>query len=175
MCFGSRKSASIETLKHHAYLLKKYFKHQFLLMNDDFITHLYDCSQEEKLQLYHWCISLGFGIRDDSILAGAYEPRPYHTIEAPDFFDEMSPYAPADLELGHYWSYNRDNAKDGLVIMEAARRAHATFAGFHTYPQQWLADNYYVTEYLANRLVIGFFCAISNIIPMHIRVLVPFF
>ena len=62
---------------------------------------------------------------------------------------------------GHYWSYNRDNARDGLVIIEAARRGHATYAGFHTYPEEWLADNYYVTEYLANRL--GYWFTVNSV------------
>jgi len=152
VCFGTRKSASIETLKTHAYLHAKHFKNKFIIMNDDFITHLYDCTEEDKKELYDFCKSLGMGIRDDSIIAGDYIHRPYHTIEAPEMFDDLHIQAPVDLELGHYWSYNRDNAKDGLVIMEAARRAHATYAGFHTYPEDYLKDNYYVVEYLANRL-----------------------
>jgi len=161
VCFGSRKSAPIEVLKHHAYLHSKYFKNKFVIMNDDFITHLYDCTESEKQELYDWCVSLGMGIRDDSIIAGAYENRRYHTIDAVSMFDEMHLQAPVDLELGHYWSYNRDNARDGLVIIEAARRGHATYAGFHTYPEDWLNDNYYVTEYLANRL--GYWYTINSI------------
>mgnify|MGYP000020293420 FL=1 len=161
VCFGSRKSAPIEVLKEHAYIHKKHFKNKFVLMNDDFITHLYDCTEDQKQELLDWCISLGMGIRDDSIIAGAYEKRAYHTIEAPYMFDEMYKYAPVDLELGHYWSYNRDNAKDGLVIVEAARRGHATYAGFHTYPEDWLKDNYFVTEYLANRL--GYWYAVNSV------------
>lgn len=152
VCFGSRKSAPLNILKKHAYLHAKYFKNKFILMNDDFITHLYDCSEDDKKELYSCCKSLGMGIRDDSIVAGDYEHRPYHTIDAPEMFDDLYLQAPVDLELGHYWSYNRDNAKDGLVIIEAARRGHATFAGFHTYPEDYLRDNYYIVEYLANRL-----------------------
>ena len=53
---------------------------------------------------------------------------------------------------------------DGLVIIEAARRGHATYAGFHTYPEKWLSENYYVTEYLANRL--GYWFTVNNVSHM---------
>ncbi len=161
VCFGSRKSAPLSVLKQHAYLHVKHFRHTAVLMNDDFVTHMYDRPEQERQDLFLWCRSLGCGIRDDSIIAGPYESRAYHTIECPAMFDAMYTQAPVDVELGHYWSYNRDNARDGLVIIEAARRAHATFAGFHTYPEQWLADNYHVTEYLANRL--GYWYTVNRV------------
>lgn len=161
VCFGSRKSAPLNVLKQHAYLHAKYFKNKYIIMNDDFITHLYDRPDSEKRELFDTCKSLGMGIRDDSIIAGDYQNRAYHTIDKPEMFDDLHRFAPVDLELGHYWSYNRDNARDGLVIIEAARRGHATYAGFHTYPEEWLADNYYVTEYLANRL--GYWFTVNSV------------
>lgn len=161
VCFGTRKSAPIDVLKKHAFLHAKYFKNKYILMNDDFITHLYDCTKEQKQELYSFCKSLHMGIRDDSILAGDYEHRPYHTIDAPEMFDDLYTQAPVDLELGHYRSYTYDNSKGGLVITEAARRGHATYAGFHTYPEDYLKDNLYVVEYLANRL--GYWYAIHSI------------
>jgi len=33
--------------------------------------------------------------------------------------------------------------------------------GFHTYPEDWIKDNYYITEYLANRL--GYWYTVNSI------------
>ena len=159
--FGQRRTPPLEIMKKHAYLHVKYFKNTPVMLNDDFIGHAMDMDENFRKELYDYCLSLGMGLRDDSIIAGAHEARDYHTIEHTDYFDDVHPFSPIDLEMGHYWSYTKDASKGGLVAIEAARRAHATYMGFHTYPEDWLKDNYYVTEYLANRL--GYWYTINSV------------
>ena len=155
--FGSRKCFGLDVLKKHVYLHALHFKHTPLLVNDDFLTQLYGCPQEDLLQLQDLCCSMGFGLRDDSVLVGSWDYRAYHNVEYPQLFDRFTKNAPADLELAHYTHYTREQAKGGLRAIEAARRCRATFMGFHGYPDQWLTENYYVTEYLANRLGYWYF------------------
>ena len=159
--FGQRRTPPLEVMKKHAYLHVKYFKNTPVMLNDDFIGHAMDMDENFRKELYDYCLSLSMGLRDDSIIAGPHEARDYHTIEHTDYFDDVHPFSPIDLELGHYWSYTKDASKGGLVAIEAARRAHATYMGFHTYPEDWLKDNYYVTEYLANRL--GYWYTINSV------------
>ena len=159
--FGVRRTPPLEVMKKHAYLHVKYFKNTPVMLNDDFIGHALDFDEAFRKELYDYCLSLGMGLRDDSIIAGMHEIRDYHTIEHTDYFDDVYPHAPVDLELGHYTSYTKEAAKGGLVAIEAARRGHATYMGFHTYPEDWIKDNYYVTEYLANRL--GYWYTINSI------------
>lgn len=159
--YTSKKSADIEVLKKHAYLHRKYFKNKHILLNDDVINSLNHCTEQQRSDLYDVCRSLDMGIRDDSILAGDYKDRRYHSLRGAYMFDDMYKNAPVDLELGHYGSYEEKYARGGLVIIESARRAHATYAGFHGYVHPWIDDNYYVTQYLANRL--GYWYIINSI------------
>lgn len=159
--FGSRRTPALEVLKKHAYLHVKYFKNTPVMLNDDFVGHAIDMDESFRKELYDYCLSLGVGLRDDSIIAGLHEIRDYHSIEHADYFDDVYPYAPIDIEMAHYTSYSKEAAKGGLVAIEAARRAHATYMGFHGYPEDWLNDNYYVTEFLANRL--GYWYTINSV------------
>ena len=47
--------------------------------------------------------------------------------------------------------------KEGLPIIEALRTAHATYAGFHGYEDDWYEKTEYLTDYLTNRLGYWFF------------------
>lgn len=159
--FGSKRSFGLETLTTHALLHAKYIKKTPVLVNDDFIMQMYGAPESDKLRLQGLCMSLGFGIRDDSVLVGSWDYRKYHNVENPELFRAFSENAPSNIELAHYSHYTRDQAKAGLRIIEAARECRATFMGFHGYPDEWLKDNYYVTEYLANRL--GYWYFINSI------------
>ena len=65
--------------------------------------------------------------------------------------------APVDVEGGHITSYAFEDGCGGFKFLEAAKRSHATYAGFHGYIEEWLEKNSFLTEYLANRLGYWYF------------------
>ncbi len=161
--YGSKKCFGLKTLKTHAALHAKHFKNTKIIVNDDFLKQLYGRPDEESRELIDYCYSLGFGIRDDSVLVGAWDYKEYHNVEHPDLYKKFSKHTPADIELAHYHHYTQEQAKGGLRAIEAARGCNVTFMGFHGYPDEWLNENYYVTEYLANRL--GYWYLVNRV--MH--------
>lgn len=154
---GSKKCFGLDVLKKHCILHARHFKKTKIIVNDDFITQLYGRPEEEKAQLRDFCYSLGFGIRDDSVLVGSWDYKDYCNVEHTELYDMFYDNAPSNIELAHYHHYTAEQAKSGLRIIDGARRCNVTYMGFHGYPEEWLADNYYVTEYLANRLGYWFF------------------
>ena len=103
----------------------------------------------------------GFGVQDDSICCDYYyQMNDYDTMRAPWAFERLAGNAPNAIEMAHY-TYIKPQYesyfRDGLTAMEAFKNARATFAGFHGYPRKWLANEYYLTEYCANRLGYWYF------------------
>lgn len=155
--FTARKCYGVDALKAHAKIYAKYFRNKPVMLNDDYINQMVDATDEEKREVLDCCIGLGMGIRDDSIITGEFRIRDYHTIMTPEMFDEIYPHAPVDLELEHYRAIKKEDYKDNLVFLEAMKRGHATYAGFHGYPSEFYRDNPYFAEYAANRLGYWFF------------------
>lgn len=155
--YGSKKCYGLGVLKQHATLHAKYFKQTPVIVNDDFMTQLYGRPRQEQEEIQNFCYGLGLGIRDDSVLVGAWDYRPYHNTEFPALFADFSKNAPANIELAHFYHYTDEQAKGGLRIIEAARTCRITFLGFHGYPEIWLKQYPYLTEYLANRLGYWYF------------------
>lgn len=159
---GCKLTPPPDVLKYHAYLHAKYFKHTFIFVNDDTAGLAFDYSAKARRDLHEYFVSLGLGVRDDSIFCGDdVLERCYHTVAEPWMFDDMSQNAPTDLELAHYGYYSADLDRDGFATAEAARAAHASFMGFHGFPKAWLKDKKHLTEYLANRL--GYWYFIRNV------------
>ena len=101
------------------------------------------------------------GVQDDSICCDYYfQMNGYDTMRAPWAFDKLADNCPNVIEMAHY-TYIKPRFesyfRDGLTAMEAYKSAHATFAGFHGYPRKWLENEFYLTEYCANRLGYWYF------------------
>ncbi len=160
--FGSEKTWPYDVMKRHMDLHALYFPDTQILLNDDHINHRAPrAGQVESAKLLEYCKQLGFGLRDDSVSVDWYAERyGYDTLRTPYMFDEFYKYAPIDLELQHYHEILRDGGKymrGGLPFVEAMRRTHATYAGFHGYPRPWLEMFPDITEYCANRLGYWYF------------------
>lgn len=157
---GSEKIYPDETIRKHIELHAKYFPDKFILLNDDMIGHRKTESEEKNQALLEYAKTLGTGARDDSICVNWYSKTyGFDTLRSPCLFDQLYENAPVDIEFAHY-SYiigNSEVFRDGFPFIEALRRAHATYAGFHGLPRPWLEKFYYLTEYLANRLGYWFF------------------
>lgn len=161
---GSKRITPVEVYKEHVRIHMQYFKHTPVMLNDDFVNMMNGEQMEDiwqwnddKQELLDDCLSKGMGLRDDSILAGNYRVRDYHTLATPELFDQFYRQAPIDIEGEHYTGYTDKDSKGGLILLEAIKRSHATYAGFHGYIDDWLKDNLYLTEYLANRLGYWYF------------------
>lgn len=162
---GSMRVGFFDMYRKHAYLHAKYFKNKPVMMNDDFVNQIEGNTHEHivsdtplKAEIRDYCLSLGMGIRDDSIMAGPDKfERDYHTLSTPEIFDMFYKQAPVDVEGGHITSYAFEDGCGGFKFLEAAKRSHATYAGFHGYIEEWLEKNQFLTEYLANRLGYWYF------------------
>lgn len=157
---GSGKVYSPDVVKRHVDLHLRAFKNKTLILNDDYIEHICKTSPEAASDFYDYCVSKGLGIRDDSIcVAGYVNLFGYDTMRFPSLFAEFAKNAPVDIEFAHIYHQNQspERVKEGLPMIEALRTAHATYAGFHGYEDDWLSRNPYLSDYLANRLGYWFF------------------
>jgi len=156
--YGNKKSFSLDVLKQHCILYAKYFMNTKIIVSHDFITQLYGRPKEEVDELRDFCYSLGFGMRDDSVLVGSWDSKDGHYVGHTEFYDLFYDNAPSNIDLVHY---NREQARAGLRAIEAARRYRITNMGFYGSLQNWFDENYYVTQYLANRL--GYWYFVSEV------------
>ena len=151
----------LDVVKRHFDLHAKYFPDTFVVCNDDHMVGRIPLGQGEVQSVLDYAADRGFGVQDDSICCDYYfQMNGYDTMRAPWAFDRLADEAPNVIEMAHY-TYIKPRYesyfRDGLTAMEAFKSAHATFAGFHGYPRRWLENEYYLTEYCANRLGYWYF------------------
>ena len=155
---GSNKVYPASVLKKHIDLHLKYFKNTHLLVNDDFIQEAWNASPADASEIYDYCIGKGLGLRDDSICVESYVRQfGFNTMRHPTLFAHFAENAPVDIELCHIFHNIPERFKEGLPIIEALKTAHATYAGFHGYEDDWYEKSEYLTDYLTNRLGYWFF------------------
>ena len=155
---GSNKKYGYDVLKKHIDLHLKYFPNTLVMINDDMINHLFDTDKEGCSRLYDYCLSRDMGLRDDGVCVNYYsENFGYSTLRAPLFFEQFSKNNPVDIEMHHYNDVKEDDFGGGLRLIEALSEAKATYAGFHGYVGEWLKDNKYLHEHIANKLGYWYF------------------
>lgn len=156
--FGSRTVYDPETLRTHLSLHLRYFKKTRLLVNDDMIKEAEKTSPAAAAELLDLCRFAGVGIRDDSVSVDTYAKEcGYDTLSRPAYFDEIGTRAPVDLECQHCRETAPEYTGDGFRILEALRRGHASYCGFHGYLSEWMPKMRYFTEYAANRMGYWYF------------------
>ena len=155
---GSNKLFPAETVMAHVKLHIKNFKNKLLVLNDDYIEIASRTSTEDASLLYDYALGKGLGFRDDSICVPGYVRLfGYDSMRRPTLFEQFAKNAPVDIELAHITETTPEGVRGGLTAIEAIRRTHATYAGFHGYIDAWTEMCPYLTEYLANRLGYWFF------------------
>ena len=157
---GSDTIYTNEVICKHIELHAKYFPDKYIMLNDDMVGHRGSEPEAEKQKIIEYAKTLGCGARDDSICVSGYSYTfGYDTIRSPHFYDQLWQNAPVDLEYEHYTNVLGDPNvfREGLPFVDALRRVHATYAGFHGHPRPWLKQHFYLTDYLANRLGYWFF------------------
>ena len=151
----------LDIVKAHFDLHARYFPDTYVLCNDDHIAARFCRGQDEVQEMLNYAAARGFGVQDDSICCDYYyQENGYDTMRAPWAFERLAGNAPNAIEMAHY-TYIKPQYesyfRDGLTAMQSFKNSRATFAGFHGYPRKWLKNEYYLTEYCANRLGYWYF------------------
>jgi len=150
----------IEMYKRHVEIHTRHFPDKLVIMNDDVINASGFNPKVDSREFLEYCLGLGLGFRDDSAICSCYADGGYfgyHTLRTPFMFDLFAENAPVDIELGHYSSSDPRHMRDCFAVYDCLRRAHATYCGFHTYPQDWYKNFPYFTEHMANKLGYWYF------------------
>lgn len=117
--------------------------------------------------LYNYAISKGISVRDDSPMVDYWLRKELDnwSVAYPEYFDPLYKKRPTVLELQHYSSVKTDgnwlgeNGKDTIpdlgitgaqVFRNAIETMHATYIGYHGYPDEFLTDNPDLTGELLN-------------------------
>lgn len=155
---SSLRDWPVEVIRKHIDIHCRHYKKTTLVISDDIVgsRKAEDGSKEEILE---YLLQKGIALRDDGICVKWFADRfGFSTLRSPEMFDLFWPYKPVDMELQHYHiTLAEDTWKDGLPLAAAVEESHATFAGFHGYPREWLPGNEKVAAELANRLGYWYF------------------
>lgn len=160
--YGDERVYSADVIRKHIDLHVNNFPDTFILLNDDHINSGWARGEDSNFSLIDYARHLKMGLQDDSVCVKGYvEPNGYNTLRTPWLFDLFWKTAPIVLEFEHYHVVSPEIFKGGFPFLEAIKRTHTTFAGFHGYPRPWLSREPYFTEYCANRL--GYWYFINSI------------
>ena len=149
-----------DVLRRHVDLHLKNFPDTFILVNDGMIKHAGRGSEPEAtFPFAEYCAARGMGMRDDSLYVESFmNKNGYTMLSVPTAFDLFWKTAPVDLESAHMLYIDAIGFfDDGFRYIEAMKRAHATYAGFHGDPYKWYEKHRNVSDYAANRLGYWFF------------------
>lgn len=157
-----------ETVLKHIALNLKYFPDKYVMINDDHIVSRIENGAEDCQAILDYAYERGMGVQDDSICCDYYSVvNGYDTMRANWAFKKLYKNAPTSIEFAHY-SYIHPTFdhfyRNGLTIVECLKNSHATFAGFHGYPELFLESDKYLAEYCANRLGYWYFVP-SAVVP----------
>jgi len=157
--FGSWTHYPADAYYKHVDMHIRHFTKTRITMNYGILVAIYDTDPESARVMTKYAYDRGMGIRDDSLGVPYYTQRyGYDTLITHDLFDMYYKSAPVDIEFGHIWQIgDPENFRTGFPMLEGLKRAHATFAGFHGYVDEWLKDNTNFHNYIANRLGYWYF------------------
>lgn len=176
---GSCRSYSLEVLKRHIDLHLKNFPDTYVLVNDDMINHMAATNPQDAAYLLEYCAGKGMGMRDDSLYVHGYCVNyGCDMLQNPTGFDWLWRSGPVDLESAHQSMQRADDMDGGFRFLEAMRRTHATYAGFHGDIYAWYENNKAFHDFCANRLGYWYFlegyelpdlcCGTDAVLTLHI-------
>ncbi len=156
---GSNIEYPASVIKKHLDIHLKYFRKTPVIMNDDlFASAVRGESLEAAYKLVEYAARKGMGARDDSISVTSFvEKYGYDTLMNGQIFDKFYENAPIDLEFANYHMCDPRDWAEGFPLVEALKRTHASYAGFHHYPREWVRLYPYLFPYVANRLGYWYF------------------
>ncbi|BAU66434.1 hypothetical protein STA3757_38390 [Stanieria sp. NIES-3757] len=168
--FSSQRSFSVDVLKKHIDIYKKYYLKSTLVIPDGWVN---DRRDNKGYQLRDYILQNKITFRDDSVNVSYYVdkfPLTY-SVQSPELFDQVFRYKPAILELQHYHLQKKDNdwigidgsIKGGELLKGAVDISHATFVGYHGYADEWLKENPTWARKLANKMGYWYFIKSAEI------------
>ena len=159
----------VEVMKEHIDMHTRHFKKTHVLYNYDMsaLRRTYDGTEEELL---NYAVQKGCGVRADSCCVNFYENRyGVSSMHEPETFQPFYNVGPMDLEFGHYGGIkNQEPWGDGFPGIASAYETYATFAGFHGYAREFLADHPAYTLKLGHLLGYWYFPKIAYL-PTKVR------
>lgn len=164
--FSTKVTPSMSEVKANIDVYLKNYRKSLLVANDDMVFEGRD--EKDIQELYQYAVSNGITFRDDSPLVDWYFDHYLNssTITNPEFYDPLYLKKPIIMEMEHYHLVKRNgnwlgkngetilpefNISGADVLRSALKIMHATYIGYHGYPEIWLADNPDLAEELANR------------------------
>ena len=158
-CASSHKDWPIETVIKHIDIHLKHYKNTQLVISDDAVGSRETGTREEKQELLNYIIDNGITIRDDSICVQWFVERfGYNTLRSEEIFDRAWRKFPTILENAHYYHNKQyNNNPGGWPFLASVEGSHATYAGFHGEPREWLNDHPEMVIMMGNRLGYWYF------------------
>lgn len=147
---------TVQEVKANMEVYLKHYKKALIVVTDDLLS---SCkSDSEVAELYHFALSHGISLRDDSVMNTGWlaSHLSSFSVSRPDFYRLDRLRKPVVLEMAHYSNVLNEgtwlghNGRDtisgkgisGADIMEGAiRLMHATYIGYHGSLERWLNDN----------------------------------
>ncbi len=187
--FSTKITPTIAEVKANIDVYLRNYKKSQIIANDDMIAE--GRPEKDIRELYHYLVSNGIGLRDDSPLvdwyfqnclqdsAGNYQ----WTISHPCLYDPLYLKSPIVLEMQHYGAVKKDgnwlgkngeikipkyNVSGAETLRGALKIMHATYIGYHGYLEEWLADNPDLTAELANRCGYWYF-PVKALVPERFK------
>ena len=159
-CCSSKKDWPFETLKEHIDIYLRNYTTQ-LVVSDDIIGSRVDTECNDKLLNY--IIDNNITIRDDGVSVKWFAMKyGFDTLRSGEIFDRAWRHFPTILELEHYGTAKKEGVyNDGWPFLAACEGAHATYAGFHGFPRQWLSENRELAVIMGNKL--GYWYCLNSI------------
>ncbi len=150
-CCSSEKDWPFDVLKKHIDIYLNNYKTQ-LCVSDDIVGSRVDTSSND--QLLNYIIDNNITIRDDGVSVKWYAERfGFDTLRSGEIFDRAWRHFPTILELEHYPTTIAQNTYNhGWPFLASCEGAHATYAGFHGFPREWLRENKELAVIMGNKL-----------------------
>ena len=149
-CCSSDKDWPFEVLKKHIDIYLRCYKTQ-LAVSDDIIGSRKDTECNDMLLNY--IIDNNITIRDDGVSVTYFAKKyGFDSLRSGEIFDRAWRHFPTILELEHYSICKKAYYNQGWPFLASCEGAHATYAGFHGFPREWLNENRKLAELMGNKL-----------------------
>ncbi len=155
---GDKTASTLTVLKQHVDVYKNHWLKMPLVISDDFVS--YNARSTDLPAIRDYIESRNISYRDDSPLVDWYVdtyPATF-SVQSPPLFTATYLQRPTVLEAEHYdrvksagnWIGTNGITKGAAILRGAVKLMHASYIGFHYFPNIWLTENPALAKELAN-------------------------
>ena len=153
---SSHKDWSWSTIKAHFDIYRKHYKNALVVVSDDFVGSRR--TPEGKKEILQYVLDSNWTFRDDSISVKWFVDHIGTRMRSPELFDAVWEKVPTVLELDHYHGTIASKTwRGGDIFYDSILQAHATYGGFHGYPEKWVSENRDFAAKAGNKLGYWYF------------------